>query len=509
MQKICAILFSGILLCSCSDSLSENEKNESAVKEVSDGTIVSGNKAKLIDAHLSKLVTNQNFSGAIFVRDQGKLILAKGYGYANRENKIPFTPLTLCCIGSITKNFTAAFILKLYQEGKLKLDDKLSQYFDNVPKDKKDITIHQLLTHSSGFHEFLENDGGDYEKIETDQFLKRAFKEPLAFKPGSKAIYTNVGFTILAIIAEKISGNTHEDLLGEFYYKTDMPSIGYAANTDSLRIAVGYEGKKRWGTLQERYKKAGGGPYWNLKGNGGLYASLYDMIVWSERENEKWPLVDSVRKLMFKPYLEEEGMPGFFFGYGCNITKSKRDTKLIDNGGSNGIYHARLIRLPEEGLVFYMVTNNKECNTNNVLPQVTELYFDGHVSANSAANLQRFENPGAEFIYKTILLNGTDHFTKNIMIDLKNNGFDYRDDMLFLEAGQLLIKENKTDEALALYKLYTKEFPKIVIAWNDLGEVHVMIGNKVEAKKCFEQALKLRPENERAKSMLKQIETSK
>lgn len=495
---------------SCTDQSGETQ-NDSTVKAgetiVKDPDILVGDKALLIDSHLRKLEKDNKFSGGLFISRNDTLIFCKGYGMANREAKIPFGPSTLACMGSITKNFTAAGILALYRDGKLNLNDKLEKFFKNVPRDKKDITIHQLMTHSAGFHEFLENDGGDYEKLEPEAFLKRAWSEPLSFKPGTKAIYTNVGMSIAAIIIEEVSGKDYETFLKETFFNQYDMSIGYYANdSDSTKLAVGYEGDKTWGTLQERYKKAGGGPYWNLKGNGGLYASLLDMHKWSKIFNAGKAFPDSLIQLMFTPHIAEDGTGGLFnFGYGCVVTKSRRETKMIDNGGSNGIYHARLIRLPEEGLVFYMVTNNNAANTNNILPQVTQLYFDGQISGNSQANLNQFEFKGAEFIYKTILEKGAAYFTKNIEKDLKANGFPISDDMLFLEAGQRLIKEKKVNEAVALYELYTNRFPNIIVAWNDLGEVYTMKGDKASAKKCFEQALKLKPDNERAKRMLNEL----
>ena len=167
----------------------------------------------IIDSYLEKLAKEQNFSGGLLIIKDGKQLLSKGYGWADKANKIPFSPSTLASMGSITKAFTATAIMKLVEQNKLSVEDKLSKFFPNIPADKANITIHQLLTHSSGFHEFLKDDGGDYEKLETEAYLKRAFSEPLAFKAGEKAVYTNVGMSILAIIIEQVSGMDYEQFL--------------------------------------------------------------------------------------------------------------------------------------------------------------------------------------------------------------------------------------------------------------------------------------------------------
>lgn len=459
---------------------------------------------RMIDRSLTDLEKSKNFSGGLLIIKDGKKQFSKGYGLADKEKHIPFTPSTLASIGSITKAFTAAAIMKLAEQGKLSVADQLEKFFPAVPADKAGISIHQLLTHSSGFHEFLEHDGGDYEKIEKDEFLRRAFAEPLAFKPGEKAVYTNVGVSILAVIVEQVSGVDYETFLRrELFAPVGIEGIGYHYPRSSPDIvAHGYQNGKDWGTHQQHFAEAGGGPYWNLKGNGGLEASLDDMCRWANAFTNHTVLEETTIRGMFTPHIVEDGTNGHYsFGYGCNISKSRRNTTVIENGGSNGIYFARLIRLPQEGLVFYMVTNESSINTNMVLPSVTQLYFDGRIAQDAVAMKPRFETAAAEKIY-AILVQGK---PSNLGEDLKKAGLEIDDDMILLDVGQELIRENKPDEALALYLYYTKRFPRIIVAWNDLGDVYLLKNNKAEAIKCYQQALELRPDNPRAKRSLERL----
>ncbi len=393
MKKIVLLSLLISLLTNCSN-------NKDSAKQP--GSIIINDTSKIIDSYLTKLAEEKNFSGGLLIIKDGKKIFSKGYGWANKENKIPFTSSTLASMGSITKAFTATAILKLVEQNKLSVEDSLKKYFPAIPADKASITIHQLLTHSSGFHEFLKQDGGDYEKIGTDEFLKRAFAEPLAFKPGEKAVYTNVGMSILAIVVEKISGLDYEAFLKKNIFEPiGITKIGYrypAANDDT--VAIGYQNGKVWGTHQQRFQQAGGGPFWNLKGNGGLEVSLDEMFVWANSFTNYTVLNDSSVKKMFNPHIIEDGYDGMSsLGYGCNISKSRRNTKMIDNGGSNGIYFARLIRLPEEGVVFYMVTNESSINTNMVLPNVTQLYFQGKIIQDAITMQPKFETALSKKIY--------------------------------------------------------------------------------------------------------------
>ena len=487
-----------LLLMNWVTACSNNQKTDNHIN------ILSPDNCQLIDDYLTKLAVEQNFSGGVLIIKDGKQLLSKGYGWADKEKKIKFTTNTLASMGSITKAFTATAIMKLVEQNKLSVDDPLKKFFPVIPSDKSNITIHQLLTHSSGFHDFFKEGGGDYEKLNTEAFLKRAFSESLAFKPGEKAVYTNVGMSILAIIIEQVTGMDYEKFLKtQLFDPLHIKRISYAYpqnGTDT--IAIGYQNGMVWGTHQSHFEKAGGGPYWNIKGNGGLEASLNDMFLWANSFTNKTILKESTIETMFKPHILEEGYDGqSYFGYGCNISKSRRNTKMIDNGGSNGIYFARLIRLPEEGLVFYMVTNESTINTNKVLPNVTQLYFKGVIEQDALAQ-SKFENPMSKQIYDIIVLPSTIDLGE----ELKKNKLQVGDDMILLEVGQILIEEKKWDEALILYSFYTKMFPNIVVAWNDMGDVYRMLNNKNEAIHCYKQALKIRPGNPRAKEELKKLE---
>jgi CubicO group peptidase (beta-lactamase class C family) len=498
MKRTILIQLFAFFLCVC------NGQDNTAGKVNLDFATVSG-KVQLINDYLRDLEKSKGFSGGLLIVKDGREIFKKGFGWADRERKIPFTPSTLASIGSITKAFTATAIMKLTEQNILSIDDKLIKFFPQIPADKANITIHQLLTHSSGFHEFLKEDGGDFEKISTDEFLKKAFTEPLAFTPGKKAVYSNVSMSILGIIIEKVSGLGYEQYLQKNILKpVGINHIGYHyPSVPNDTVAIGYQNGKPWGTHQTHFEKAGGGPYWNLKGNGGLEVSLNEMLLWINSFTNHSVLKETTILKMFTTHIPEEGYNGqSFFGYGCNISKTRRNTKMIDNGGSNGIYFARIVRLPEEGLVFYMVTNESTVNTNKVIPNITQLYFQGRIEQDGLTREPGFENELSKKIY--------DLLGKNEIADLglalAKDNINIEDDMILLEVGERLMQEGKNEKALVLYTYYTKTFPNIVVAWNDMGDIYKLLNKKEEAIKCFQQALKIRPENPRAKKSLAELQ---
>ena len=174
---------------------------------------------------------------------------------------------------------------------------------------------------------------------------------------------------------------------------------------------------------------------------------------------------------------------------------------MIDNGGSNGIYFARLIRLPEEGLVFYMVTNESSINTNKVLPNITQLYFQGKIVQDALTVAPRFENEQSKQVYALFQKQGI----SDLAAELTKEKITIDNDMVLLEVGRALTEEKKNELALILYKYYTSSFPNIVVAWNDLGDLYQVLNNKDEAIKCYQQALKIRPGNPRAKENLDKL----
>ena len=154
-----------------------------------------------------KVAERAGFSGVVRVERDGKVLLDKGYGFANRSARIPFTHETVVQIGSNTKDFTAVAILQLQAAGKLSMSDTLGKYFPAAPADKKGITIRQLMNHRAGFPLGI---GGDFDAFNRSILVDSAMRTPLLFQPGSRESYSNTGFSLLAAIIEQVTGKTYD-----------------------------------------------------------------------------------------------------------------------------------------------------------------------------------------------------------------------------------------------------------------------------------------------------------
>jgi CubicO group peptidase (beta-lactamase class C family) len=225
------------------------------------------------------------FSGAVLVADDERILTRSGYGWADVRRRIPVKPDTIFDIGSAVKSFTATAVMQLEEQGKLTTADKLSKYFKDVPAEKADITIHQLLTHTAGLNFDYFYDVAKPEEAaimrDREKYLKSVLGFPLAFRPGEGRAYSNTGFTLLAMIVEEVSGETYEKYVAEHLFKpAGMTETGYYIPRDKRRVARGYNDGDTdfgypWETQWENRV-----PLWDLKGNGGMLSTLDDMYKW-------------------------------------------------------------------------------------------------------------------------------------------------------------------------------------------------------------------------------------
>src|SRR5262249_33894208 len=152
------------------------------------------------DRYLEGIET-QGFAGVILLRKDGKVLLRKGYGFADGDRRVKISPDMIFDLGSITKTVTAVAILKLQAEGKLSIGDRIGRLFEGVPSDKTGITMENLLRHTAGLPDSL---GSDEDFVSKDWLVKKALSSPLRSKPGKQFNYSNVGYSLLAAIIEKV-----------------------------------------------------------------------------------------------------------------------------------------------------------------------------------------------------------------------------------------------------------------------------------------------------------------
>ena len=298
---------------------------------------------------------DSNFKGSVLVAKGNQVLLKRGFGVADRENARSFSANTVFDILSVTKQFTASAILKLEEKGLLSVNDTVSRFFKDVPDDKKNITIHHLLTHTSGLQtDFKE----DYEVVSREDLIKGAWRSTLEAKPGARYQYSNLGYSLLGIIIEKVSKTSYEKFLREnLFLPAGMQDTGYKIpKWDPKNLVSGYDKDVRWGTALD-HEWAEDGPWWNLKANGGLLSTLSDLHRWHVALKGSLILSEQSKAKLFSPYVAEDEEETSFYGYGWTVSKTSRDTRLIAHNGGNPYFFSDFRRYVDEDVLILFATN--------------------------------------------------------------------------------------------------------------------------------------------------------
>ncbi len=330
-----------------------------------------------ISSYLKQCETN-GVSGSFLIAQNQEIIYVDGIGLSDRNKKIKTDKETIFTIGSITKQFTATAILKLQEEGKLTVNDSLVSFFKNIPSDKKNITIHQLLTHSSGIIGNLPN-GGDFTPITKENFLTEVFKSNLDFNPGSSYNYSNVGYTLLTIIIEQITQQDYESYLNEVFFKpVGMKNTGYLIpNWKTKNISRAYKCQEDRAIFTEKWKRNGNLISYHQKGNGGILSTPTDMYNWYVAIKEHKVLNEKSTKLLTQTHVFMNTKRKGHYGYGWFIFDTDRNTKKIAHSGYNGVNYSNFIRLPEEqNTVIIYMTSLVRHDTKKIGREIEKLIFD-------------------------------------------------------------------------------------------------------------------------------------
>lgn len=235
-------------------------------------------RAAVVDS-LDSLVRDaaeRGFSGQVLVVRDGNVLLHEGYGPADPGTGVPVDTATVFAIGSVTKRFTRAAVLKLEEQSRLSTHDPVSRFVDGLPPDKRGITLRQLLDMEAGLHEY-HDDSGDHQPMTRDEAIRRIGAQALRFDPGTDRAYSNSGYTLLAVVVEEASGRSFEDYVrDELLEPAGMEETGFHGDDrwPDERVARGY-GMRTHG---ENAPHTWPATTWALKGAGGMVAPASDLL---------------------------------------------------------------------------------------------------------------------------------------------------------------------------------------------------------------------------------------
>jgi CubicO group peptidase (beta-lactamase class C family) len=428
--------------------------------------------------------SQNGFSGAIAVVEKGNTIINKGYGMANQDTKTHNNPNTVFDIGSNTKQFTSTAILKLVELGKLKLNDPLSTFFKQLPKDKQNITIHQLLTHTSGFTEAI---GNDFEEISTNQFFEKLFATQLMFEPGEKYSYSNVGYSVLGRIIELVSGQSYEGFLNEHLFTpAGMKHTGYLLpEWDATQLSRSYNRGILEGKSPVLRYLENGSISWHLIANGGINSTQNDMLLWHKAlKTNKILSSESFNKLT-TPYADYPSGT-LSYAYGWAVRTLENNVKRIAHNGSNGAYAHSLIWFPEEDIFITYATNANSAEVEFLAYEIAKIILDkNYVPKPVKDNVY-------SFAYHYMKTNQTD--SSNELINLLEESYadEFSSSRLLNSMGNLLLMMNENrDWAIELFELNVQQYPEDGNLWDSLGDGYMADNRTEDAIKSYQKAINL------------------
>lgn len=300
------------------------------------------------------------FSGAVLVIKGDDVLVMRGCGLADREASVPNTPGTLFDVGSVTKSFTAAAVVKLESAGRLRVSDPIGVYLRSVPEDKRGITTHHLLTHTSGLPRGVAMQGEAAEN--RGAATSRILGLPLEFEPGERWSYSNTGYQLLACLVEEITGEPFEDhLKRELFRPARMTHTGFVRDPAMAAepVAIGYSPDFPGGVVGRADEQW---YHWGLRGCGGVLTSLQDLMRWELALRAETVLSEAEQERLFSPHHASHGT-GWFYGYGWDVTGEFLPglrTSFVGHGGDTRGFECKLYRFPEEELAIAVLSNTND-----------------------------------------------------------------------------------------------------------------------------------------------------
>lgn len=434
------------------------------------------------------------FNGNVLVADGGEIVYEKSFGPANRSWDVPHAADTRFRIGSITKQFTAALVLQLVEEGAVELDAPITRYLPDYPAMQGDsVTVHHLLTHTSGIPSytslpnFLELTRDPYAP---DSFLTVFSGLDLEFEPGTQYRYSNSGYFILGVLVEHVTGLPYADALRRrLLDPLGLDDTGYETNAAIVKkMARGY------------FKTVGGyerAPYLDTSvpyAAGMLYATARDLYDWNRALHSGQVFEDAeTLERMTTPFLD---------GYAYGLTVSDQplgedSVRTIAHGGGIFGFTAMLRYMPDEGRTVVVLDNTAQ-DAPAVADALTRLLYGQPV--------ERPRQPIADVLYEIVEAEGLEAAVARYrtLKEETPETYDLGESQLNT-LGYAYLNRGEVETAIRIFQLNVEAFPEAWNPYDSLGEAYLEAGNRERAAANYRKALALNPGSQSARAALERL----
>jgi len=447
-------------------------------------------RADAIDKLMTTLHERGQFNGAILVAEHGDVLYRRGFGKADIRTGTAFAPDTVSDIGSLTKQFTAMAIMMLAERRKLNYDDLISKYIPEFSGASHlgRVTIRQLLTHTSGIADYGDLGMDDSGLDQASLIAALLKKDADVSMPGMKYRYSNVGYALLAIIVQNVSGQRFSDFLAqEIFLPCGMKSTfvydGWLVKRSGM--AVGYD---TFGQVDN------GGPT-SKPGDGGIYSTVDDLFRWDQALNTEKLVTRSTLAEAFTPASVEEGKSAYGFGWNVALDGTN---KYVWHTGSHAGFRAFIERRLDQQSTVIMLTNMGNSKRQEINSAIQ------NILAGKPYVLPK--QSGAQELYRTIHESGIQKALQQYQVLKRGNEYDLGESELNSLGYQVLYGDRNAGGAIDFFKLNSIEHPLSSNTFDSLAEAYQVNGDRERAIVSYGIAVMLDPSNGHAKAMLRKLQ---
>lgn len=443
-----------------------------------------GQLAAKMDEYLKTAVQHDHFSGTVLIAKNGKRIFEKSYGMANYELDTPNTNETAYHILSMTKPFTAISIMMLQEEGALSVNDPICDYLVDCPETWQPVTIHHLLTNTSGIMGYSRLPDWD-ETLDSRRYWRGSAALlvrdlPLLFRPGEGFHYSNTGYNLLGKIIERASGKT----LSEFYQDRILSPLGMDhTGFDISRIlvpnlATGYY------SLGTQFIGVSPQGLTDAYGSAGIYSTVGDLLIWDQALYSDKLISKATYEQMIAH--KENG-----YAYGWEL-KDWFGRRQIGHAGSGLGYSNFIVRFIDDRITVIVLSNSDAASATRAARDLSAIYFGEEFAVPTTSALA--------ILLDEIMQNGIDAGLERYreLKDARPSDDGFQDDELLVDMGYDLYGVPMLDKAKRVFEFAIKEFPQSADSYCGLADIAIVKGDYETAIRHFETALAIDSDNDYA-----------
>ena len=435
----------------------------------------------------------------------GKIVFSGAYGLASIQNSVPVTSQTVFMINSATKSFTGVAIMQLVEDGKLDLAAPVSRYLENLPATWQTVTIRQLLSHTTGLPNIMDDngkmvaDGGDEAAWAKVQTL------PVEFAPGERFSYSQTNYLLLGRIIDKLSGQPFTQFIAERQFRVaGLPltaQSGFSDSHDVIRGSARVYTFFRTGKVSNVFEEF---PV-SLRTAAGINSTAEEMAQWiiALQQGKLLKKTNSLTTL-WTPVLLNNGSTGGFGrllnGYALGFPTATRSEHRAVTGVGGG--RSAFFIYPDDSLAVVILTNLQGASPESFIDEVAGYYIPTMKAATG------FGLPPAIKLLRTELMKRGFEHALDVVNEAKKKDPNFKLAEDEVNAwGYALLGQGQTKDAIEIFKLNVSLYPESANTYDSLGEAYEAIGDRVQAIKNYKRSLELNPKNGNAVEHLRKLET--